>query len=254
MGIGRDGEELRGVTDRLRDVIAELKSNRERILTRTEAAPAPAGETQGEALHRLERELEAAREALAERTAAEEGLRARLGALELARRRLGEDHAAIQEQASRATSLFVALERLHGTLDRREVLLALQEVVVNLLGSEQLAVFELGPEGRLRPVHTFGVDPSRLTEIRAGEGAVGRCALGHGFVADGTTRSEDPELTACTPLRVGDRVIGALAVWRLLGHKPFLGDADLELLELLSSHAGAALHVARLHERHGWSA
>ena len=50
---------------------------------------------------------------------------------------------------------------------------------------------------------------------------------------------------------MGDRVTGALAVWRLLGHKPFLTDSDLELIEVLSTHAGTALYAAGLHERYG---
>jgi hypothetical protein len=255
MGSGGEGEELRGVNDRLREVIAELRSNRERLQRVELAAPTPAaGEAPEEALRRVERELEAAREALAARGAEEERLRSRLVEIEREHRRVCDDYVAVQAQSSRVTSLFVALSRLHETLERREVVAAIQEVVVNVLGSEQLALFELGPEGRLRLVHSLGVDAARLAEVAAGEGPIGRAALGGTFVAGGATRSEDPELTACTPLRVGGCVIGVLAVWRLLGHKPFLDEADRELVELLSRHAGMALHAAALSERYAQGA
>lgn len=251
--VGHRAEELKGVNDRLRDVIAELKSNRERLQSRVEVAAAPpaSGETPEEARRRLEEELGAAREALELRRAEEERLRSRLAEIEREHRRICDDYVAAEEQRSDVTSLFVALARLHGTVERREVLAAIQEVVVNMLGSEQLALFELGTGGRLRAVHSLGVDPSRLAEVPAGEGTIGRSALGHAFVAGGEARTEDPDLTACIPLKVDGRVTGVLAVWRLLGHKPFLTDADLELVELLSTHAGTALYAAGLHERHG---
>ena len=53
----------------------------------------------------------------------------------------------------------------------------------------------------------------------------------------------EEDLTACIPLRVGHEVLGVVVVFRLLGHKPVLGDNDQALFELISSHAGLALHL-----------
>jgi hypothetical protein len=44
-------------------------------------------------------------------------------------------------------------------------------------------------------------------------------------------------------------VLGVLAIFRLLGHKPVLGDADSAMFELLSTHAGIALHLRDARER-----
>jgi hypothetical protein len=253
-GAGRKAGDLKDMHDRLRDVIAELKSNQERLRSRAEvpaAAPAGGADTPELGRRRLEGELAAAQEALELHRAEEERLRSRLEEIEREHKRICDDYVAAEEQRSDLASLFVALARLHGTLDRREILVAIQELVVNVLGSEQLALFEVGPEGSLRAVHSMGVDGSRLGEVPAGDGTIGRAAMGHPFVAGGEARSEDPDLTACIPIRVGGRVTGALAVWRLLGHKPFLTDSDLELIEVLSTHAGTALYAAGLHERYG---
>jgi GAF domain-containing protein len=57
-------------------------------------------------------------------------------------------------------------------------------------------------------------------------------------------RSE-PRLTACVPLHAGSRVVGVLALFRLLEHKPELEGADVELLELLAVHCGLALAATR---------
>ena len=40
-----------------------------------------------------------------------------------------------------------------------------------------------------------------------------------------------------------------IAIFRLLGHKPVLGDADQALFDLLSTHAGIALHLRAQRER-----
>jgi hypothetical protein len=42
---------------------------------------------------------------------------------------------------------------------------------------------------------------------------------------------------------VGDRVWGVLTVFRLLGHKPVLGESDQVVFELIRSHAGIALSL-----------
>ncbi len=49
--------------------------------------------------------------------------------------------------------------------------------------------------------------------------------------------------------RVGNRVVGAVVLFKLLEQKTRLGQADVELLHLLSAHAATALLNARLHSR-----
>ncbi|HET6438721.1 MAG TPA: GAF domain-containing protein [Anaeromyxobacter sp.] len=139
----------------------------------------------------------------------------------------------------------VALERLHGALDRAEVLRAIQDVVINLVGSEELAVFEPG-EGRdlLFAVQSFGVDRARLAPVRLGEGPVGRAAAeGRAWVAGDERPPGDPRLTACVPLLAEGRLMAVLAIWRLLEHKPGLSPADRRVLQLLGRHAGSALYL-----------
>jgi hypothetical protein len=41
--------------------------------------------------------------------------------------------------------------------------------------------------------------------------------------------------------------IGAIAVFRLLGHKPELEPLDLELFDLMASHAAVALYYSKAH-------
>jgi hypothetical protein len=126
----------------------------------------------------------------------------------------------------------------------------LQEIVINVVGSEELAVFERRGD-KLVLVQSFGIDPKPWAEVRLDRGAIGRAAQGKLYVAgrEGPPAPGDEDLTACIPLRVGDRVAGIIAIFRLLGHRPVLGETDQALFDLLSAHAGVALHLREIRER-----
>jgi hypothetical protein len=159
---------------------------------------------------------------------------------------------AAQEQSSDLAQLYVALERIHGGLTRRETLAALQEVVINVVGSEELAVLERRDD-RVILTQAFGIDPGPWRDLPVGRGAIGRAAEGELYVAGRGAPPEpgDEDLSACVPLRAGDRVVGVLAIFRLLGHKPGLEPLDQSMFELLSRHAGVALLLRAAHERLG---
>ena len=252
----RHGRDLKAVNEKLRELTESLKSDRQRHAsdarppvpgaspTRT-PPPAPGAQQDPVDLEkkRLAAELALAREAVAHASEERERLRARLGEIEQENQRVCDEYVAIQERSTELAHLFVALERIHSGLSRAETLAALQEIVINVVGSEELAIFERRGE-RLALLQSFGIDPEPWRERPADRGALGRAAAGALYVAG----REDPEpgdedVTAAIPLRVGDRVVGAIAIFRLLGHKPVLGETDHALFELLSNHAGLALHL-----------
>jgi hypothetical protein len=193
---------------------------------------------------RLAAELALAREAVAHANEERERLRARLVEIEAENQRVCDEYVAIQERSTELAQLYVALERIHGGLSRGETLGALQEIVINVVGSEELAVFERRGD-RLVLLQSFGIDPEPWRELPATQGALGTAAAGKLYVAgrDGQPAAGEEDLTACIPLRVGDDVVGVVAVFRLLGHKPVLGEIDQALFELISAHAGVALHL-----------
>lgn len=145
-------------------------------------------------------------------------------------------------------NLYVATLRLHGTLVRDEVLEISKDIVVNLLGCEELALFELGADGSaLELVASAGIDAHVWARVPLGQGAIGRAATGLEFAGgdDAPGRGTGEELlTACVPLRRLGQVVGALAVFRLLPHKVGLQSFDHELLRLLGSQVAMALHAA----------
>ncbi len=255
------GRDLKQVNERLRELISSLKSNQERLsearaplatpasFPNPFAAPAPAAEPSEPPADlekkRLAAELALATEAVEHARAERERLRARLAEIEAENRRICDEYVTVQAQSSELAQLYVALDRLHGGLARADALAAVQEIVINVIGSEEFAVLQRRGDA-LELVHSFGVDPRPLRRVPLGRGAVSETArTGHLYVAgrDGPPSPEDGDLSACIPFRVGEAVWGVLAIFRLLGHKPTFGPADQGVFDLLASHAGLALHL-----------
>jgi hypothetical protein len=180
-----------------------------------------------------------------ERREEAESAHARLAELESEYRRAWATCVAQEERLTDLSSQLVALERLHGTIDRGEVLTALQEIVINLVGCEELALFTPAAGGRaLRPELAFGVDAARLDAGAAGSGPIGRAAAGRSWVVGRDADLPDcAGLSACVPLVAGGAVVGVLVLWSLLQHKPGLSDNDRGLLERIAVHGGVALHL-----------
>jgi hypothetical protein len=164
-----------------------------------------------------------------------------------------EECADVFEQNADLVNLYVASARLHESVARHEVLLAIQEIVINLIGSEQIAVLELDEDGRtLSLVSAFGIEESRYASVPVGVGIIGRVALsGEPYLTGGRTEDdappsrEEPSVTACVPLKLFGRVQGVLVVFQLLRQKPALRELDHRLLEIVSTQAAPALYCAR---------
>lgn len=157
-----------------------------------------------------------------------------------------------EAQVSNLACLYVAVTSVHGALDRPAVLSSVQEIVTNLIGSEEMAIFETdAAHGRLTLLASTGIEPGPYQDIYIGEGAIGRAAAtGARLVRqEGGSLTEDGDaaLTACIPLRVAGRIVGVLAVFRLLPHKGRLDAIDIDLFDVLAAHAASALLFTRLY-------
>ncbi len=182
-------------------------------------------------------------------------LQRRLGEVEDDSRSYAEEYLQLEKRNSNLVHLYVASYGLHGTVDRSAVVQSMQEVVINLVGSEELAILELDGDG-LRLVDSFGISADDWEGLSARAGLVGRVVeTGEPWIegrSDGSERtSAEEHLTACIPLRVEERVFGVLAIFRLLPQKSDgLVGLDYELLDLLAAQAGTALFCATLYARH----
>lgn len=152
-----------------------------------------------------------------------------------------------QQYVGELANLLVAVNSLHAAPDPAGVVTAVREVVANLVGSEEFALFDVGPGNRTRLVDSCGVITEALGDPATGiVGAV--ASTGKPFLrrAGGAgVPGSDASITACLPLRIRASVVGVLTIFRLLPHKSALEDGDLALFDLLSTHVASALHLSR---------
>ncbi len=164
-----------------------------------------------------------------------------------------ERYIRLEEQNALLTSLYVACQRLHGQLSRSEVLLAVRELITNLIGCEEYVLFRLGPDGWLYRVDSFGLNPDAFEKRAPGSGLIGRALktgqtyLRHDDAGDKHT-DEESNLTACIPLQRDGVVTGAITLFRLLPQKPEYLGLDFELFGLLKTHLATVLYCLELHE------
>lgn len=158
----------------------------------------------------------------------------------------------IEEENNNLANLYVASYQLHSTLDFREVLQVIVEIVINLIGAEVFGVLLLDEKtNELRTVATEGIAQDEIGPVRPGEGKIGRAAqTGENYVADvlpGDETVDASEPIVCIPLSIKDHVIGVIVIYRLLQQKTKFTDLDHELFTLLAGHAATATFASKLY-------
>jgi|CXWL01.1.fsa_nt_gi hypothetical protein len=236
-------EELLTENERLRRLGAELEAERRRLTDDVEGLRRRVTEAEGE-LDRFRQ--------------AQDQLHQQLGSVEKENHWYSAQFLEVERRNNDLAHLYVATYRLHGTLDRREVLQAIEEIVINLIGSEVFGVFERVPGAdRFELISSFGLTAARFPEgVVPGRGVLGRVAqTGETFLVDGETEgalSTEENLTACIPLKIDQRVLGLVAIFDLLPQKGGqLAPLDRELIDVLATQAAPAVYCSSLHARYG---
>ncbi len=186
-----------------------------------------------------------------------ERLRGELGALEEQTRDYATRYTEIEQQNNNLASLYVASYQLHSTLDFREVIHAVQEIIRDLVGAKAYALL-LCDEGTnvLQTVACDGEDLMPGIEkisVRLGEGIIGEVAKrGETYYLARDDENAHPSLhrpLAAVPLKIKEKVIGVIAVYKLLVQKPAFTAVDYELFALLAAHAATAIFSAKLYSQ-----
>jgi hypothetical protein len=256
----KDGESLGKYVHKVREdtrrYVHDLLSENEKLRVLVASLESEKTQLKEEKLLLQERLL-LAREELDRIRSEEVSLQRKLASIETEHRQFSEQYEKVEHQNSNLANLYVASYRLHGTLDRQEVLGIIQEIIINLVGSEELGIFELNPKGGvLSLASSVGIDPARYQSIPLGSGLIGRVALSGepylGAHPGGAAATPDEvNLTACIPMKLNDKVTGAIAVFHLLPQKDGLEALDHELFDLLATHAAMALYCTSLHTAAG---
>lgn len=163
----------------------------------------------------------------------------------------------IEEQNNNLANLYVASYQLHSTLDFREVIQIVQEIVINLIGAEAFAILLLDEKtNELKTIACEGEDAMPGIEnisARLGDGVLGEVAkTGESYyinqdVEGGQITIERP--LAAVPLKIKEHVIGLIAIYKLLQQKDSFSAVDYELFSLLAAHAATAIFSSKLYSQ-----
>jgi nitrate/nitrite-specific signal transduction histidine kinase len=230
-------EELLKENERLRFKVARLES--------TSEAPAQAAAgTPDEKVKELSARVRQLEDRLAE-------METRYRKVEEENKEFADRYIEIEEQNNNLANLYVASYQLHSTLDYKEVVRIVQEIVINLIGAEAFHIWMVNEKtGQLELEASEGQDVPVKT-LPIGEGPLGKAAkTGENVFADGVavkdpTPFEQP--IAVIPLKIKDSVIGIISINKLLVQKTAFTTMDHELFTLLAGHAATAIFSAKLY-------
>jgi putative methionine-R-sulfoxide reductase with GAF domain len=241
----RKGQDILQIVAKAKDFTEELLKENERLRFKIAALEATGGTQPGDervtALQKRLRELE---EKLAE-------MEARYRKVEEENKEFADRYIEIEEQNNNLANLYVASYQLHSTLDYREVVRIVQEIVINLIGAEAFHVLIVSEKtGQLEVEISEGQLPAR-TSIPLGSGLIGKAAQnGENYFAESVARTEPSgfeEPIAVIPLKIKDSTIGVISINKLLVQKTQFTTMDFELFTLLAGHAATAIFSAKLY-------
>ena len=163
----------------------------------------------------------------------------------------------VEEQNNNLANLYVASYQLHSTLDFREVIQIVQEIVINLIGAESFAILLLDEKtNELKTIASEGEDVMPGIETlstRLGDGVLGSVAkTGESYYINqdmegGKVTLEKP--LAAVPLKIKEHVIGLVVIYKLLQQKDSFSAVDYELFSLLAAHAATAIFSSKLYSQ-----
>ena len=147
--------------------------------------------------------------------------------------------------------VYAARMRLQDSLDQADALEAIREIVANLMGSEELAIYKVDQEkAALWLYWSFGIDPNKyavLDVIREPhlESVLERRIVIRGDHGNEKLLSTGDTVTALVPIFVSGETAAVLVIFRLLPQKPAFEAADRQICEVLSHCAGRAIEPYR---------
>jgi hypothetical protein len=168
-----------------------------------------------------------------------------LEAVETESRRFEEQFADVERQNANLATLYAAGHALHASLDRAAVISAIQEIVINLIGSEAFAI--VAADEQLSVHALFGIGSDRLAGLGPRSGLIGRAnAEGRPLSLLRGMPSDSTGVRVCIPLVLNDVVQGFVLIFEFLPQKEDISPLDYELFSLVGSQAATALCAAEL--------
>jgi hypothetical protein len=140
--------------------------------------------------------------------------------------------------------LEAAQTRLRESANRTDALEAMREIVTNLLGCEEIALFAV-EQGNSRLLWSFGIDPQQHRTLDVfRQPALQRVLQGEFHIeqiAHAEPEHSNPPVRVFVPIRRNGSTVAVLVMLKLLPQKVGFDEADLKLVKILSEETGRAL-------------
>jgi hypothetical protein len=145
---------------------------------------------------------------------------------------------AAEQRNGDAIKLIVAARRLMEAASAAEALRSLEEILINVVGTEDFVVLALQGDA-LVPIAGMGGAVEHSRQYPPSRAVIMDCLAHQEAVASIRWYGED--VAACIPLRIDSRIVGAIAIANVLPHRGVLDVYDDEVLRLLSKFAAPAI-------------
>ena len=226
-------QELVNENSKLRHHVAELEQETTRL--RTQLASDDAIRELLKKIEGLERE--------------KKKLLSRFEQVEAESSRWVDQYTEVEGELANFANLYVASYQLHASLSFRTTLRQIRELLEQLVGASQFAVYLQKSDGRtLVPIVADGIGKARSVVIDPDDGGLGEVfSTGVAQIERGSLEGgsiDNP--VALVPIKMEDKVVGVFAIFATLEQKPRFLPVDFELFKLLGAHAAEALVCARL--------
>jgi nitrate/nitrite-specific signal transduction histidine kinase len=242
------GQEFFQMFLKAKEFTEELLKENERLrfkIARIESTPgAPASAAPDDRMRELSARVRELEERLAE-------MNSRYRKVEEENKEFADRYIEIEEQNNNLANLYVASYQLHSTLDYKEVVRIVQEIVINLIGAEAFHIWMVNEKTAQLELEASEGQDVPVKAVPIGEGPLGQGAkTGDNIFADRVSvRDPTPfdQPIAVIPLKIKDSVIGVISINKLLVQKTAFNAMDHELFTLLAGHAATAIFSAKLY-------
>ncbi len=155
----------------------------------------------------------------------------------------------VEDLNNRLANLYIASLRLHGSLHYEVVLKTAVEIVVNLVGAHDFAIYLADHrDQRLKMIASEGVLGGPLNAISLEEGYIGEAARTRRIYINEKGAGDPSDPLACIPLTIEGQLVGMIVIFSLLSQKKGkFNQADMEMFELLAAHAAAAIAASSIY-------
>jgi nitrate/nitrite-specific signal transduction histidine kinase len=161
-------------------------------------------------------------------------------------------YAELEQELNDTALLYVASYQLQARGDPKEVLRHVRELLEQLVGVDGFVLYLGAPDGRAVAVAARGLADDQLTPRRTTDAPLAEVFARKAPVVlelSPLPKGSLEQPLAVVPLKLGERIIGAIVVTSLFAHKTSWAPVDHQLFYLLSSHAASALLAAYLLQR-----